>query len=193
MYSASHTPRPRTSPASSRGLPRPTIAIRAWRWPSRTGVRVVSPIRRASPRSRRYSPAPIRARPTRPRRQVARRAIEGRVAALHAEHGAKLRDLATRYTLRVRLEPIALAAIGMRVVEIRIRLRRRKGERELTLHVPPGARAPDVLVCVGCPATTRAPLLCDALHILCETCAPEVGGRPRCPACRPGRDPRRSS
>ena len=32
---------------------------------------------------------------------------------------------------------------------------------------------------------TRAPLLCDdALHILCETCAPDPSGRPRCPACR---------
>jgi len=132
--------------------------------------------------------ASLTAEAKRPRRQVARDAIEARVAALHAEHGAKLRDVAGRYTLRVRIEPVALAAIALRVAEIRIRLRRRKGERELALHVPPGARAPDALACVACPGTTRAPLLCDdALHVLCETCAPEVGGRPRCPACRPGR------
>ncbi len=124
----------------------------------------------------------------RPRRQVARSAVEARAAALHAEHGAKLRDLAGRYALRVRIEPIALAAITLRVAEIRLRLRRRKGERELALHVPPGARTPDALACVACVGTTRAPLLCDdALHVLCETCGPEVGGRPRCPACRPGR------
>ncbi|HEX4423015.1 MAG TPA: zinc finger, RING-type domain-containing protein [Kofleriaceae bacterium] len=124
----------------------------------------------------------------RPRRQVARSAIDARVAALHAEHTAKLRDLTARYSLRVHLEPIALVAIAMRVAEIRIRLRRRKGEREIALHVPPFARTPDALACVGCPGTTRAPLLCDdALHVLCETCAPEAGGRPRCPACRPGR------
>ena len=123
----------------------------------------------------------------RPRRQVARSAIEARAAALRAEHGAKLRDLAGRYTLRVRIEPVALAAIAMRVGEIRIRLRRRKGERALVLHVPPGARAPDALACATCSGTTLAPLLCDdALHVLCETCAPEVGGRPRCAACRPG-------
>jgi hypothetical protein len=122
-----------------------------------------------------------------PRRQVAPDALEARVAALGAEHAAKLRDLGARYTLRVRIEPVALAAIAMRVAELRLRLRRRKGERELTLQVPPGARAPDALPCVACPATTRAPLLCDdALHVLCEACAPEVGGRPRCPACRPG-------
>lgn len=121
----------------------------------------------------------------RPRRQVARDAIEARIAALHAEHGAKLRDLRARYTLRVRLEPVALVAISVRIAEVRLRLRRRKGERELALHVPPGARAPDALPCVACVSTTRAPLLCDdALHILCETCAPDVGGRPRCPACR---------
>lgn len=129
----------------------------------------------------------------RPRRQVARDAIDARVAALRAEHAAKLRDLTTRYTLRVRLEPIALAAIAMRVAEIRLRLRRRKGERELALHVPPLARAPDALACVACPGTTRAPLLCDdALHVLCEACAPEVSGRPRCPVCRTDRTPRRS-
>jgi hypothetical protein len=129
-----------------------------------------------------------------PRRQVARDAIAARVAALHAEHAAKLRDLTARYTLRVRIEPVALAALAMRVAEIRIRLRRRKGERELALHVPPGARTPDALACVACPSTTHAPLLCDdALHVLCETCAPEAGGRPRCPACRPGRDPKRAS
>lgn len=121
----------------------------------------------------------------RPRRQVARDAIRARVDALRAEHAAKLRDLGARYLLRVRLEPIALAAIAMRVAEVRVRVRRRKGERELALHVPPGARAPDALPCVACPSTTRAPLLCDdALHVLCESCAPDATGRPRCRACR---------
>lgn len=130
----------------------------------------------------------------RPRRQVARGAIEARVAALHAEHTAKLRDLTARYTLRVRLDPIALVAVAMRVVEVRIRLRRRKGEREIALHMPPSARSPDALACVACPGTTRAPLLCDdALHILCEACAPDATGRPRCPACRPGRASRGAS
>lgn len=126
-----------------------------------------------------------------PRRQVPLAAIEARVAALRAEHAAKLRDLGARYTMRVRIEPVALAAIATRVAEIRLRLRRRKGQRELPLHVPPGARAPDALACLACPATTRAPLLCDdALHVLCELCAPDIGGRPRCPACRPGGPPR---
>lgn len=121
----------------------------------------------------------------RPRRQVARDAIEARVAALHAEHLAKLRDLRARYSLRVRLEPVALVAVSLRVAEVRLRLRRRKGEREIALHVPPGARAPDALPCVACASTTRAPLLCDdALHVLCEACAPDAAGRPRCPACR---------
>jgi hypothetical protein len=129
----------------------------------------------------------------RPRRQVARSAIEARVAALRAEHQAKLRDLTARYTVRVRVEPVALAAIAVRVAEVRIRLRRRKGERELALHVPPHARGPDALACVACSGTTRAPLLCDdALHVLCESCAPDTSGRPRCPACRPGRDARRA-
>ena len=128
----------------------------------------------------------------RPRRQVANAAIAARVAALEAEHAAKLRDLATRYAVRVKLEPIALIAVAARVAEVRVRLRRRKGERELALQLPPTARTFDALACVACPATTRAPVLCDdALHLLCEACAPEVTGRPRCPAClRPAPRPR---
>jgi hypothetical protein len=130
----------------------------------------------------------------RPRRQVTRGAIDARVAALRAEHQAKLRDLTARYAVRVRVDPVALAAVAMRVAELRIRLRRRKGERELALHVPPHARLPDALACVACSGTTRAPLLCDdALHLLCETCAPDTGGRPRCPACRHGREARRAT
>jgi hypothetical protein len=120
-----------------------------------------------------------------PRRQIAREAIDARLAALRAEHDAKLRDLAARYVLRIKLEPIAFATIATRVAEVRLRLRRRKAEREVALHLPPGARTPDALPCAGCTATTRAPVLCDdALHALCETCAPDAGGRPRCPRCR---------
>ena len=138
--------------------------------------------------------ASLLAEAKRPRRQVAPGAIEARVAALHAEHASKLRDLTARYTLRIRLDPIALVAIAMRVIELRIRLRRRKGEREMPLHVPPYAKTPDALACVACPGTTRAPLLCDeALHVLCEACAPDTAGRPRCPACRPGRMSRSAS
>jgi hypothetical protein len=89
--------------------------------------------------------------------------------------------------VRVRLEPVALVALSLRVAEVRLRLRRRKGERELALHVPPGARAPDALPCVACASTTRSPLLCDdALHVLCEACAPG----PRRPPALP-RLPRR--
>lgn len=138
--------------------------------------------------------ASLIAEASRPRRQVARGAIEARVAALRAEQEAKRRDLATRYTLRVRVEPVALLAVTMRVAELRVRLRRRKGERELALHVPPRARTPDALACVACVATTRSPLLCDdALHVLCERCAPDAGGRPRCPGCKPARGAARRS
>ncbi len=119
-----------------------------------------------------------------PRRSVAPSAVEARVAALRAEHAAKLRDLGARYTLRVRLEPVALAALAVEVAEVRFRVRRRKRERELTLSVPPAARAPDALACAACPFTTRAPVVCDdALHMLCESCAPDPRGRPVCSAC----------
>ena len=76
-----------------------------------------------------------------------------RVDALRAEHAAKLRDLGARYTLRVRIEPVALAAIATRVAEVRAaaaapqgraragapRPTRRPRTRRARLHRVPGA------------------------------------------------------
>jgi hypothetical protein len=70
------------------------------------------------------------------------------------------------------------------VVHVRLRVRRRKGERELLLRLPAGAHGFDRLACEGCAGTTERPALCDEqLHILCETCVPQATGRPKCPAC----------
>ena len=120
----------------------------------------------------------------RPRRQVARTAIAARVAAIEAEAAAKRRDLDVRYTLRLRLVPAALVVVTARVTEVRVRLRRRKNQRELALRVPAAARQIDAVACAACTATTRSILLCDdALHALCEACAPIATGRPHCGAC----------
>lgn len=124
----------------------------------------------------------------RPRRQIAPAAIAARVAAIEAEAAAKRDELDARYHLRASISVATLAVITVRVAEVALRVRRRKGERTLALHLPPQARQIDALPCAACAATTRAIVLCDdALHILCEVCAPVATGRPTCAACARGR------
>jgi hypothetical protein len=119
-----------------------------------------------------------------PRRAIAAAAIAAKLAVLEADRAAKLRDLDERYGLRTQLSPAALLVIETRVAEVRLRLRRRKGERELSVRVPPGARAVDALACESCATATLRLALCDdRLHVLCERCAHSAQGRLRCPAC----------
>lgn len=119
-----------------------------------------------------------------PRRTTAPEAIAAKLGQLVAEREAKVRDLATRYSVRVSLAPAAVVCATVRAVNLRFHLRRRKAERELSLRLPAGARALDRIACEGCPTTTARPALCDErLHVLCEECLPSAQGRPRCPAC----------
>lgn len=101
-----------------------------------------------------------------PRREVEPAAIAARLAHLEAERDAKLRALAERYRLRVKLEPLALLQLRVPTSCVRLGVRRRKlygGDR----------------------GTTAQPVLCDdRLHVLCEGCAPLAQGRPSCAACR---------
>ncbi|MSP59782.1 MAG: hypothetical protein EXR72_05465 [Myxococcales bacterium] len=124
----------------------------------------------------------------RPRRATAPEAITAKLGQLVAERDAKVRDLATRYAVRVSLAPAAVVCATARTVNLRLHLRRRKAARDLVVRLPAGARALDRLACEGCPATTPRPALCDdRLHLLCEECLPTTQGRPRCPACAQAR------
>ncbi len=119
-----------------------------------------------------------------PRRRTDGAAIAAKVAQLIAERDAKVRDLAARYAVRVTLAPAALVRATARVANLRFRVRRRKGERELEARLPAGARSLDALACDGCGGATPRPALCDdKLHVLCEACVPSPQGRPRCRAC----------
>jgi hypothetical protein len=119
-----------------------------------------------------------------PRRRVDAAAVEAKVKHLEAERDSRLRDLAERFTLRVHARLAAALWVAVPVVHVRLRVRRRKGERELALRLPAGAHGFDRLPCEGCASTTERPALCDErLHVLCETCVPQATGRPRCPAC----------
>jgi hypothetical protein len=118
------------------------------------------------------------------RRKVDADALAAKVQHLVAERDAKLADLCHRYTLRVAVQLAAARWIVLPRATVGIRLRRRKAARELELHLPAGANELDRVLCQGCEGTTDVPAVCDdALHLLCERCAPSAAGRLRCPAC----------
>ena len=120
-----------------------------------------------------------------PRRAVAPDAIAAKLERLRAERDAKLADLASRYAVRISFSAAAVVFARVPVTRVELRLRRRKQARALTLQLPVAASAADLLACEACPDLTSHPLLCDdALHVLCERCAPSAIGRPRCRACR---------
>jgi len=103
----------------------------------------------------------------------------------------RVRSLRGRTLLELRAEiRVSMRVRGvLRVVTpaafVRVRVRRRKAEREVELRWPAGAAAPDGLACDGCGRGTLRPAACDdALHLLCDHCLPHAEGRPPCPACR---------
>jgi hypothetical protein len=175
-------PRPVEVPGAERWLVRyaPEMVLRALR-----GVRAATARRHARDHERmaEYYAAMV-AEARAPRRRVDAAAVEAKVRHLQAERDSKLRDLAERFTLRVHTRLAAALWAVAPVVHVRLRVRRRKGERELPLRLPAGAHGFDRLACEGCAGTTERPALCDEqLHILCETCVPQATGRPKCPAC----------
>lgn len=116
-----------------------------------------------------------------------------KLEAFGADERQKLADIDARFTLRTSAKPVALLAVSASVQQVVVRVRRRKGERLLTLRLPPAARALDTLHCAACDGATDRPAVCDdQLHLLCSACVPRVEGRVSCPACsaaRPGKSP----
>jgi hypothetical protein len=80
----------------------------------------------------------------------------------------------------VTVRPATALLVRMPATKVRLRLLRRKAERDVTVTYGTLQRACDVLVCEGCnarPVTT--PILCDdRVHLLCESCLWT------CPACQ---------
>jgi len=119
-----------------------------------------------------------------PRRKADEAAIERKVEHLLAERDSKLRDLDTRYTLRVRIAVVALVVVVVPSVSVRLLVRRRKESRELRVRLPAQGVSLDTLCCEGCDGAAPRPAVCDRkLHLLCEVCVPGAQGRFDCPAC----------
>jgi hypothetical protein len=175
-------PEPGVVPGAERWLARYAPEVGEW---ALRGVREATARRhkRDHERMAEYYAAMI-AEARAPRRRVDADAVEAKVRHLLAERDSKLKDLAERFTLRVHIRLAAALWVAAPVARVRLRVRRRKGERELVLRLPAGAHGFDRLPCEGCPGITERPALCDErLHVLCEACVPQASGRPRCSAC----------
>lgn len=118
------------------------------------------------------------------RRRIERDALAAKIEHLANERDGKLAELRERYALRVDWRLATARWVLAPRATVRLRLRRRKAERDLALHLPPFAAALDRPACDGCGGPLDALAVCDErLHGLCERCAPSAQGRLRCPAC----------
>jgi hypothetical protein len=122
------------------------------------------------------------------KRKVDAATLATRATAITAERDARLRDTVLRYTPKVDAAPVAMVGGAVPAVRVRLRVRRRKAERELRATLPAGAQSLDAFACELCGATTTRPALCDdRLHVACERCVPQAQGRFTCTACARGR------
>jgi hypothetical protein len=128
-------------------------------------------------------------------RQGGRRAQEGaereklvaRINAVGNELQRRLVDARERLRLLVTLRPAFAVRVTMAAAEIRVRLLRRKQQRDIACLCGGLQRSPALPLCEGCHAVVAAsPVLCDdAVHLLCPACywaCPRCGGR-NCLAC----------
>ena len=120
-----------------------------------------------------------------PRRKVDPETIASKVKHLELERIHRLLELEKRYQARIQVKLAGVLYVKTPVVAVSIKVRRRKGERELLLRLPARSRQFDRFPCDACHQWIQTPLLCDdQLHLLCEQCVPEATGRPDCGACR---------
>jgi len=117
-----------------------------------------------------------------------------RIEAAEREYQAKVADLKQKYDLRVNLEPVQTLELISQVQRVTLVIKRRKGERKLTLDWNPIARRLDSPPCEWSFVAEGSRVVCDdQLHIVsppghapcpqcdreyCRVCSPR-----RCPKC----------
>jgi hypothetical protein len=127
------------------------------------------------------------------RGRVARGDAEERRRVLARERAAKIEALAARQATRVEVQAIAAVLVESPASRVPLELRRRKASRTVEVEYDAATRRLVLPPCEGCGGHAPRPAACDdAMHLLCEGCAPRSEGRVVCPACRAGR-PRKPS
>lgn len=127
-------------------------------------------------------------------RELTRRAARGRIdsatagdkrQALLRDRAAKLEALGLRFMLRLEILPVAALVVEAPAYAISFKLLRRKASRALELEYDCAVRRLVPPSCDACFGPAERPAACDdALHLLCEPCAPKSEGRTTCAACQ---------
>jgi hypothetical protein len=101
-----------------------------------------------------------------------------RVAAIEREYAAKLDDLRHNYSLRVKVDWMQGLILYAPVHRYELLIRRRKGERIVTIDWHPAARTMELPLCEWGSGLERTRLVCDErLHLT------DPGGQAPCPSC----------
>jgi hypothetical protein len=111
-----------------------------------------------------------------------------RAEAIERDRAAKLEDLARKYALKIRIDAGDILAVSLPVVEISVRVIRKKEERVAGFHWNTVLGKLEARWCEGCFAAAHPLFLCDTrVHFLCRECAGpcERCGRHLCRACQP--------
>ncbi len=116
-----------------------------------------------------------------------------RLEALAREYEAKVADLRQKYALRVEVEWSQCVELVMPIQRINLLIKRRKGERRISLDWNPLTRKLDAPPCEWSFASDITRMVCDeALHLVspaahtpCAYC-----GKPYCRACHPQKCPK---
>jgi len=111
-----------------------------------------------------------------------------RLEAIAREYGAKVADLQQKYALRVDVAWSQTLEVVMPVQRVEILIRRRKGERRITLDWNPLARKLDIPPCEYSYTQSPVRLACDdRLHLTCPAAQAPCAdcAKAYCRACHP--------
>ncbi len=100
-----------------------------------------------------------------------------RFEATQTDYFKKIQDARDKYALEIVIEPVSALRVELPVTIMEVSLQRRKASRYVFIPVNPITRRLESLVCEKCRRPVLNFHLCDALHILCQTCFPD------CPTC----------
>jgi hypothetical protein len=127
------------------------------------------------------------------RQEAERRRLEQRLGAVAREYGAKTHDLRSKYAMKVAVDLVQTLDLTMPVCRFELLVRRRKGERRISLDWNPLARRLETAPCEFSYTRELPRMVCDdSLHLICPeayTACPGCG-KAFCRACHPRRCPK---
>ncbi|MEW6002512.1 MAG: hypothetical protein AB1638_07705 [Nitrospirota bacterium] len=113
--------------------------------------------------------------------------------AIETELKAKIQDITAKYTLNIKVEPVAAIRIEALVPLFWITIKRRLASRQFPVTYNPITRQFDDLPCESCFNPQGGYYVCDDhLHIVCSDCfeACSICGKQYCRACHENNCPR---